>query len=176
MIKNCNFCSKDFTTGNKNQKCCSRRCAHDYRHFNQTKAFNCETCGKEYRRSLSELKKSDGVSRFCSIKCVNYKGENNPNYNNSSTIPDKHRLRMWGLEVKKRDDYTCQDCGENNKHLLHSHHLKERRDFPELRFNLDNGITLCIGCHAERHKDDRILYNLILNTLKNAKDNYTQYT
>ena len=48
--------------------------------------------------------------------------------------------------VFQRDDYTCQIClvrGGN----LQVDHIKRWADYPELRFELDNCRTLCMGCH-----------------------------
>lgn len=57
----------------------------------------------------------------------------------------------WRKEVFIRDEYTCQNCkmvgGE-----LNAHHIKPFSDFPELRYDVNNGITLCKKCHKEIHR------------------------
>ena len=58
--------------------------------------------------------------------------------------------REWRIKVYERDNYTCRDCGLKS-HDLNAHHLKEFYLYPELRFSLDNGITLCVPCHQKRH-------------------------
>lgn len=60
-----------------------------------------------------------------------------------------HMLSDWALSVKIRDSYKCVECGSENK--LHSHHIKSKAKYPELKYNLDNGITLCASCHADVH-------------------------
>ena len=61
---------------------------------------------------------------------------------------------LWSKAVIARDDYTCQDCGKRGG-KLHAHHIKRWSDFPELRFELSNGTTLCPPCHEIRHKEDK---------------------
>lgn len=58
--------------------------------------------------------------------------------------------KAWRLAVYKRDCWTCQfpGCGRKGvKAKLQAHHIKRWADFPELRFQLSNGITLCRRCH-----------------------------
>ena|ERR1700690_2453273 len=50
----------------------------------------------------------------------------------------------WKKLVKERDK-KCVKCGSKNK--LHAHHIIPFKDNIETRFDLDNGITLCISCH-----------------------------
>ena len=56
--------------------------------------------------------------------------------------------RIWRDAVLIRDNYTCQECGKRGGDL-HAHHIRTWRDFPELRYVVDNGQTLYVGCHRE---------------------------
>lgn len=53
----------------------------------------------------------------------------------------------WRKLVLARDKFICQVCGKANSKNVH--HIKRYRDFPELRYKLDNGLTLCGDCHKE---------------------------
>ena len=75
------------------------------------------------------------------------------NWNGFST-PKLERLRksteyeLWRISVFTRDNYTCQICGERGG-KLHADHIKSFKKYPELRFAIDNGRTLCIECHKQ---------------------------
>lgn len=56
--------------------------------------------------------------------------------------------REWRRKVFERDDFTCQRCGRRGGNL-HAHHIRSFALFPNLRVELSNGLTLCIGCHRD---------------------------
>lgn len=55
----------------------------------------------------------------------------------------------WRHAVFERDAYCCRECGIGRR--LNAHHLKHWADAPDLRFDVDNGVTLCVECHAAQH-------------------------
>lgn len=50
----------------------------------------------------------------------------------------------WSKAVKERDGHKCAYCGKTE--YLNSHHIFSRKHMG-LRWDLDNGITLCSGHH-----------------------------
>lgn len=54
----------------------------------------------------------------------------------------------WRKHVFQRDDYTCQACGERGG-KLHADHELPFALYPELRFEILNGRTLCVPCHRK---------------------------
>lgn len=58
----------------------------------------------------------------------------------------------WRTRVFERDRYTCAICGQVGGEL-NAHHIRPFKDFPDLRLELDNGVTLCKACHKRVHKE-----------------------
>lgn len=61
--------------------------------------------------------------------------------------------KTWRRKVYERDNYTCQRCGIYSKKGrpadLNAHHIKPQSEFPELRCEVANGLTLCRDCHQK---------------------------
>ena len=63
------------------------------------------------------------------------------------------RHTKWRKEVFERDDYTCQKC-EQKGVRLEADHIKMWALYPELRYDIENGQTLCRKCHIEKTRKD----------------------
>jgi hypothetical protein len=142
----------------------------------------CKNCSKEFITYPSRLKRGGNSGNFCSVSCSlkgqkrhnkphtlesRIKiGQNTPKYSGRihwnwkggiSEINDliRHSLQyyIWRNEVWKRDRWICRLCKKHcqRKNII-AHHLQSFADFPELRFSIDNGITLCRTCHVSIHR------------------------
>ncbi len=63
-------------------------------------------------------------------------------------------LNAWSLQVRTRDEHTCQHCnhvGALGDGSIHAHHIKSKHLYPLLALDLDNGIALCVDCHYKVH-------------------------
>jgi len=58
------------------------------------------------------------------------------------------KYKQWRDKVFRRDKWTCLGCGQTGGQL-EAHHLKGWTEYPELRFKVSNGQTLCIDCHKK---------------------------
>lgn len=113
---------------------------------------SCElTCpNKHLWRTTPDYFKSGNRCKECHFD--NNKGENHPNWKGGLT-PELAKIRQsndytkWRLSVFNRDNYTCQCCGENSGGNLNAHHIENFSVNEHLRFDIDNGITLCNNCH-----------------------------
>ena len=66
---------------------------------------------------------------------------------------------IWRTSVFKRDNYVCQFCGVNNDQL-NAHHVHEWAGFPQERFDVENGLTLCQCCHRGLHGELYVIARL----------------
>jgi len=95
---------------------------------------------EEHRRRLSDA----------------HRGEKNYNWKGGITLKNKAikdtiEYRLWREAVFARDNWTCQKYGIRGGRLR-PHHIQNFAQYPELRFAIDNGITLSEKAHKEFHK------------------------
>lgn len=112
----------------------------------------CNSCGVQF--------KDYGKKNLC-MDCFNKnrpKGEEHHNFNPNLTDEDRRKqgysqaFRVWSLSVKKRDGFKCTICYYDKGKTLCSHHLDGWDKFPNKRFLIENGITLCRSCHLSFHE------------------------
>ncbi len=85
------------------------------------------------------------------------RGKDNPNWKGGYDSENKRirkqiEFRLWREAVFARDNWTCRRCNRRKRINLNPHHLQNFAQYPELRFAIDNGITLCEECHKKFHK------------------------
>lgn len=116
--------------------------------------FDCEE-GKHtpYYRSIDSTVQKDCKCPACARQeqIANIpRGKDSP-YWNPNLSEDRHarftrEYRDWRTACFERDNYTCQCCGKHGGRL-NVHHIFDFSKHKNLRYNVDNGITLCVECH-----------------------------
>jgi 5-methylcytosine-specific restriction endonuclease McrA len=134
---------------------------------------------KKTKKRLSELHKgkipykmTDRVRRNMSkAKIGKCYGKLNNNWKGGITplllrIRFSFKYRQWRSDVFTRDNFTCQECGDNKGGNLEAHHIKEFAKIIEEYqiktleqalsceelWNINNGRTLCLKCHNKINK------------------------
>lgn len=65
----------------------------------------------------------------------------------SGIIRGSFEYKLWRTAVFERDGYACIWGGKEHGNKLNADHIKPFASYPELRFAIDNGRTLCEACH-----------------------------
>ena len=132
---------------------------------------NCPNCNctitYQLRRTCLSAERKGSVCRSCRNKQREYPtGEEHHYWGKDRSLEDRRKISIgkggngelhkfnrgklsrWSKQVIKRD-VCCQKC-ESTKDL-HAHHIFQKALFPDLAYDLANGLTLCSGCHYELH-------------------------
>jgi len=128
----------------------------------------CPICKGEMPKYI----KRGGIRKYCSSKCskidhpitteqakqaqkTRFKDHVYKSHQND-IARGKTEYKEWRKSVYERDNYSCQKCGarSGNGHAveLHPHHIKPFASYPDLRYEVSNGVTLCKDCHRKEHK------------------------
>jgi len=170
-IRKCNYCNKELPhrkpsrnfklvfCNREHQNLFYKENSHLYsgkksKKYKERINKKCLKCGKEFKVSQYREK----TSKFCSRSCVaryynsvvKY-GKDNPAWKGgispiNERIRQSKEYKLWRESVFKRDNYSCIWCGKTGG-ILNADHIKPFALYPELRFAIDNGRTLCIDCH-----------------------------
>ena len=84
---------------------------------------------------------------------------------------DNAQYTEWRKSVKERDGYQCQFPGCTCTRYLEVHHILPWSEYPTLRYNTNNGITLCKNHHKlikdREHQFVKMFHSIIINQRKN---------
>ncbi len=95
----------------------------------------CAWCGKEFETKRCAF--GECCSRSCAAKFQ---------YSGAKQYSDGKLLSEWREAILNKDKHICKRCGDTSN--LEVHHIKPYASYPELRYVVGNGITLCRSCHG----------------------------
>jgi len=106
---------------------------------------------------------------WCDKISESHKGEKNPIYgllgkNNPKWVKDRRQLKIPDARLsratlnlvkqcKERDGNKCRIADDNCTGRLEVHHILPYKDYPELRYKVNNCITLCHYHHPHSRED-----------------------
>ena len=150
--KICLFCKTPFVTNSRQprKKYCSNSCC--------TKDHPIVRGWKQSEKQKEIMRSRTGEKHFAWIK-------------DRTLALENHRIR--GLKKVKelrdsvfhRDDFTCQDCGIRGGYL-EAHHIKPWREAKELRYEINNLITLCRPCHMKTMQREELTFEKYSEIIK----------
>lgn len=115
---------------------------------------------EEHKEKLSEAHKGL-IPKFI----PHSKGDKHPNWIKDRNLlkveserrPYDTKYKYWSREVKNRDRWTCKMSNKKCKGKLEAHHILRWEEFPEERYNINNGITLCHFHHPRKRVEEQRL-------------------
>lgn len=140
------------------------------------KIIRCCQCNKEFYRNNSAIKQHN----FCSNKCyldssinketifkvghksTTPKGKNHYrwNLNREEVMKNKRNdgeYKQWVIRIKNRDNWKCRINNKDCSGYCVVHHILPWSEYPELRYELKNGITLCQAHHPKKRAEEKLL-------------------
>lgn len=171
MIRYCKQCKKEFKPTNGNVRkgrgiyCCPEcywislkgKKPSKESLIKRSKALKGIKHSREWVEKIANANRGRKASIETRIKLsIAHLGHTPWNKKDGKTSPAKKiknsvNYRLWREGVYRRDDWTCQKCKTRGK-KLHSHHIQNFSQYSNLRFVVENGITLCENCHNHFHK------------------------
>ena len=89
----------------------------------------------------------------------------------NSRIRGRAEYSDWRKAVFERDNFTCQCCGQYGG-KLNAHHIRNFSDNENLRFDVNNGITLCSNCHSLKSENG---FHRLYGQHNNTKEQLDEY-
>ena len=153
--RGCGYCGKDVYVYPRDLKFKLSFCNRIHQNQHQKEGafyFLCMICNTKVFTQPAQMKYRN--RKTCSLECLAVvKRQEAIERRKTYTKHQLDRLAryspeatIWRRAVFERDNYTCQWCGVRGSYL-EADHIKPWAYFPDLRFELSNGRTLCRLCH-----------------------------
>ena len=99
-------------------------------------------------------------------------GKNNPKWVKDRTKLKKsedkmsdYAYKIWVKEVRIRDNWKCRLASSDCKGRLETHHIFDWKNYPELRYIINNGITLCALHHPRGREEEKRMIPILKELL-----------
>lgn len=83
---------------------------------------------------------------------------------------DDPLYKEWRRRVLKRDKNKCQMPSCRRKKRLQVHHIQRWADNPYMRYDEDNGISLCWDCHNQVNGHELLYEGLFMEIVRANKN------
>lgn len=116
--------------------------------MSEAKMGNTKWLGKKHSEETKEKMRISGKGKNKGEKCHFWKGGITPA---NTLIRNGTEYDIWRNDVFVKNEYIDQKTGQVGGKLV-AHHILNFSSYPELRFDVSNGITLSKESHEQFHK------------------------
>ena len=145
----CKTCKKEYS--GRGKSFCSYTCYYE--------SLKGKAISKETRVKIGNAHKGR-PSIFKGIKRPYMIGDKNHNWVSDRSLLKKDNRRNdsaykeWRKNVYFRDNFKCKIANTDCSGKIEAHHILGWKHYPELRYNVSNGITLCHNHHPRKKADE----------------------
>lgn len=108
--------------------------------INKGRVFSSETL-----KRMSIAQKGEKSYRWIADRTKLQKSDRN--LNDSAT-------NDWRINIYKRDNFKCKMSNTDCSGRIEAHHILPWRDYENLRYEINNGITLCKFHHPRKYSEE----------------------
>jgi len=149
VVRVCEECGKEFHPYSRSTgKFCSPDCYWtNYRKNHPPQTKKCEICGKDFVPWSRHGSKNRPPAKYCSHTCAGLGITQNKRKSPKAQKARKTTSsldNLWRQLVYQRANNRCEYCGKSGR--LNAHHVFSRSNY-SVRWDLDNGVCLCVSHH-----------------------------
>lgn len=161
-----NFNVKPFLANVRKKRFCSRKCKYEWMRESHT-PWNKGLTKEDTPKLSNSGRKKGGEPWNKGKKLPQLSGENHhlwiedrtklARYKNGNEYRNSPASREWSKQVKDRDGWKCRIGNQECSGRVVAHHILTWKDYPELRYQVNNGITLCHSHHPRKREEEKRL-------------------
>ncbi len=98
------------------------------------------------------------IAKYCSKHCMNeFRAKDLKTYAEINQERNSPKYKDWRKKVCSRDNWKCKISNSGCKGRLEVHHILSFSKFAELKYEVNNGITLCHFHHPRKRVEEEKL-------------------
>lgn len=147
---NCLKCNSVFLASPSAERMfCSQRCGHLGK--KSPNYWLGKKMSEEHIQKLSDAHKGEKAYQWIEDRTKLKR------FNDDAKDRRSYAYQEWRRRVWIRDNYKCKIANQECKGRLEAHHILGYAEHPELRYDINNGITLCHFHHPRKRENEKEL-------------------
>lgn len=159
--RNCDNCGVEYRGMGSNF--CSRKCSANLTLFKEDDGtvsigLKKRSTGHNYSDAISKGKLGKPNINLQGSKHHNWRGGvSQINKTERRNIMLRAEYKEWRRRVYERDGFECVVCGSKQ---IEAHHIYRWSKYPELRYEINNGVSVCKAHHPRKLEEELSMVEL----------------